>query len=86
MAGNCIKFHLLCIGTNDDLKKETVIIGPNYDSVINEKETVRDLGILMDNKLNFKAQQANVISKTNKKSGWVLRTFKSRQVDFIVIL
>ena len=54
--------------------------------MIEEKDNVRDLGILMDNKLNFKAQRSKVISKANQKAGWVLRTFKSRQVDFMRIL
>ena len=62
MAWNSIKFHLLRIGNNDNLKVETSILGPDNISIIEEKETVRDLGVLMDCKLNFKAQRSKVIA------------------------
>ena len=47
---------------------------------------MRGLRVLMDNKLNFKAQRSKVIDKSNQKAGWVLRIFKSHQVDFMRIL
>ena len=72
MAWNTIKFHLLRIGNNENLKIETSILGPYNISAIEERDTVRYLGVSMDNKLNFNAQRNKVISKSDQKVRWVL--------------
>ena len=42
------------------------------------KSTVRDLGILFDNKLMFHHHIAKTVAKANQMAGWTLRVFKSR--------
>ena len=56
---------------------------PNYENVINESDNVKDLGVLIDSKLDHKAQRSKVIAKTNQKAGWVLRTFRSREISHL---
>ena len=43
-----------------------------------EKDSVKDLGVLMTNNGKFSSHIQNVCSSMKKMSGWILRTFKSR--------
>ena len=54
--------------------------------MISRKQYVKDLGILVDRKVTFSDQMRKAISKTNQKAGWILRTFTSREVEFLRIL
>ncbi len=46
--------------------------------LIQEKNSLRDLGVLLSNNLKFNEHIDNVCSIARKYCGWVLRTFKSR--------
>ena len=85
MAFNSQKFQMLRFGNNDDLKENTRILDPGGKEII-PSECVKDLGIMVDNKLNFKDQRNKAISKTRAKAAWVLHTFRSRSRDLMVQL
>merc|ERR1712082_520602 len=51
---------------------------PNSDDTINEIETVKDLGILIDSDLKFTSHVNSVTMKAKQKIGWVFRNFLSR--------
>ena len=48
---NAKKFQLLRVAPNNDLKDDTYIFTPNYNEVIEAKNDVKDLGILVDDTL-----------------------------------
>ena len=83
MVWNAVKFQLLRMGPNKDIKENTYIFSPNYGEVILESDHVKDLGILVDDNLTYKVQRNKAISKVSKTAGRVLKTFKTQTVDFI---
>ena len=76
---NVKKLELLRYGTNSDLKDQTFYVGPDGNR-IQEKPTVRDLGVQMSNNGNFTEQIDIVCQKAKDMCSWVLRTFKDRSV------
>ena len=54
--------------------------------MIEEKEHLRDLGIIMSDNANFKAHIGHVCAKVKQKSGWILRTFSSRNSHLLKFL
>ena len=79
MLWNDDKFQLIRLRSSDELAHSTLIFTPDFSNPIPEQESVRDLGIQVDNQATFKAQRSAIISKTNAKAGWVLRTIRSRE-------
>ena len=78
MEFNSKKFEVLRYGKNDDLKKSTCYLTPNCEDMIEEKKSLRDLGIMMSNDASFSIHVESVCSKVKQKSSWMLRTFNSR--------
>ena len=83
MEFNGTKFQLLRFGNNDDLKHDTIYFTDKMSNVIEEFETVKDLGVIMNNKATFTEHLDKAVKKARQKMGWVLRTFKSRQKWFM---
>ena len=65
--------EVLRYGQNDDLKQSTCHLRPNSEDIIGEKESLRDLGIIMSNDASFSIHVELVCSKVNQKSAWILR-------------
>ena len=83
MKWNSLKFQLLRMGPDEGLVEDSLIFSPNYQDIIGQSELVKDLGILIDAEMTYKNQRDKAILKANQKSGWVFRTFKDRNVDFL---
>ena len=81
MKWNDNKFQTMRIGKNNRMKEDTLLFTPKYDNVIEVKETIKDLRVLIDDDMRYNSQINSAISKANKKLGWVLRTFWTRSVD-----
>ena len=58
----------------------------NAFTIIDEKEEVRDLGVIMSNSFTFQAQINNIIEKGKYTAAWILRTFKSRSKNVMITL
>jgi len=75
MEFNCTKFENIRYGADVTLKQQT------YQSpmgeTIEQKESVRDLGVTMSSDGTFKNHIENVTLSAKKLSGWILRTFKT---------
>ena len=78
MSFNSTKFQLLRYGPNADLKISSSYFTEDMEDIIMESEVVRDLGVLVSSSANFQDHIEKVIKKVKQKSGWVLRSFKSR--------
>ena len=61
----------------------TMLFTPNIEDPINVVNMAKDLGVMIDNKLDFKSQRCKVIKKANNKVSWLLRTFISREMDIM---
>ena len=59
MLFNGMKFEILRYGRNEDLKD---YFTPNFEDIIEEKDCLRDLGILMSNTASF-SNHVNLVCK-----------------------
>ena len=76
MKLNANKFELLRYGKEQGIKSATTY--KSYDdSNIDDKEQVRDLGIMMSNTATFTLHIRNIVYKARNKMVWVLRVFQS---------
>ena len=53
------------------------------EDVIEEYESLKDLGDHMNNNATFSANVTNVTKKSKQKIGWILKSFHSRNMYFI---
>ena len=83
MLFNAKKFELMRYGPNEELKHSTNYLTPNYEEIIEVKETLRDLGVIMSDKATFTEHIKHVCLKVKQKSGWILQTFHSRDTTFL---
>ena len=63
---------------SNNIRSETNVFAPNLDEVIEVKEVVRDLGIMIDDNMSYSSHIKKVVSKVNNLAAWALRTFRSR--------
>ena len=63
MAFNASKFEVLRYGSNSALKESTNYLTPGCEAIIEEKESLRDLGILMSNDATFSSHVEHVCNK-----------------------
>ena len=66
------------MGKCQDIKDCTMLFTGGMDHIITQVYQANDLGILMDDIGDFKAQRLAAIAKTRQKASWVLRVFRSR--------
>ena len=74
---------LLRYGNNLNVKNDTIYFTPEMYSIIQEFDNVRDLGIQVSNSGDFKDHIDNIIKRTKKVIGWVLRSFINRSLNFL---
>ena len=84
MLFNSKKFEMLRYGSKEELKSSTNYLTPDCDDLIDVKENLRDLGIIMNNRGTFSNHIKQVCTKVVQKSSWILRTFKARYLLFMM--
>ena len=77
MKFNANKFELLRYGKEQEIKSSTIYKFYDYPN-IDDKEQVRDLGIMMSNTASFALHIRNIVKMARDKMGWVLRVFQLR--------
>ena len=83
MEFNSKKFEILRYGKDETLKQSSSYFTPNYEDIIEEKESLRDLGVQMSNDASFSIHVETICSKVKQKSAWILRTFVNRKSWFL---
>ena len=83
MKFNASKFKWLQVGPNDEIKNDYVYMSYDCDEPITPDETVRDLGIMMNNSGNYSDHISYIYKKCKKRIGWILRSFKNRSIQFM---
>ena len=82
MEFNKLKFQLLQIGPQDDLKQPY-----SYNDInIEKSDHVRDLGIYMSQDMTFKYHIADITTKAQNYASWLLRTFQTRSQEVMLLL
>ena len=84
MKFNANKFEFLRYGKEKEIKSVTTY--KLYDSNIDDKEQVRDLGIMKSNTATFTLHIRNTVKKAKDKMGWVLRVFQSQKRSLMLTL
>ena len=79
------KFELIKFGFDEDLKGQTKYTNPRGNN-IEEKSKVKDLGITIENNLSFNEHIDNVVSKCRQISGFIFRTFSTRNINAMLTL
>ena len=74
---------LMRYGPNEELKHSTNYLTPNDEEIIEVKETLKDLGVIMSDKATFTERIKHVCLKVKQKSGWILPTCHSRDTKFL---
>jgi len=82
MKCNGKKFQILRYGKNQELKEETVYFTPEMKETIEAFNSLRDLGVILNDQANF-SDHIKLVCKVRQKTGWVLRTFSCRKNDFM---
>ena len=82
MMWNSTKFVRLSMGPNEEVK-DLSLFTPGYENIVESKEKAKDLGILIDNDAKFASQRSKAITKTNNKCSWILRTFRTREINHL---
>lgn len=83
MEFNSDKFELMRVGNNAVIKEETLYFTNNYEDNIERKETLRDLGVQMQENMTFTEHISKVTSKVRSKTSWILRTMHSRSPELM---
>ena len=84
MKFNADKFELIVFATKPKDQNKNYI-SPEGKTIL-EKQNLRDLGIQISNNLKFNDQIGIMVAKAQKMSGWILRTFKTREKVPLMIL
>ena len=83
MQFNIDKFELIRYGNNAILNYCTSYCTGNGE-IIQQKDDVKDLGIIMSDTLEFATHIEKVVTSMKNMSGWILRTFRSRDITLML--
>ena len=83
MKCNGAKFQLMRYGKDKDLKDNTCYFTRGMEDVINQFDTLRDLGIILSDDGKFSKHVEKVVKQVRTKVGWMLRTFYTRRTDIL---
>ena len=86
MLFNGKKFELLSYGTNEEIKESTNYLIPEYEDIVEVKENVCDIGIIISDDGTFSNHINQVGSKVQHKCDWILLTFSNRQTHFLKMM
>ena len=67
MEFNGLKFQILHMGQIQYLKDGTILFTSNWNDIVHEQETVKDLSVHIKSHSNFAAQRENSEKKTFKR-------------------
>ena len=85
MEFNSLKFEVLRYGKDEALKIFTNYLSSS-GAIINQKSSVRDLGVTMSADASFTEHINNVVDSAKKTISTILRTFKSHDPQLMITL
>ena len=78
MSFNSDKFELFRVGKDKSLKDNTLYFTPGYTDMITPTDSLRDLGIQLDEDMKFTSHINKTEATIRQKTGWILRSIQSR--------
>ena len=84
MSLNGDKFEHLHVGNNLHQMKSSY--KDPSGNIIDEKEHIKDLGVIISNNLTWSKQITEIVAKARVMSGWALRTFSTRDRDPMITI
>ena len=66
-------------GKNADLKMDTSYLSPGCEDLLEVKESLRDIGIILSDNATFKNHVDKVCTTVKQRFTWILRTFICRE-------
>ena len=85
MFFNAQKFYYVSFSLNQFSILSNVYINPEYN-IISPSSNVLDLGVYMSSNCSFDFHVANVYKRCSNLTGWILRTFNSRETMIMLTL
>ena len=85
MFFNSQKFHYVSYSSSLSSNVTNVYVNPDLE-IINPTNNVLDLGIFMSGDCSFEFHIKNVCKKCTNLSGWILRTFSTRDITTMLTL
>ena len=85
MTFNSNNFKYVCYTPSDTSAHRNVYLCPKMN-LIDRVNDIKDLGITMSANCNFDQHINNVFKQCSRLSGWILRTFISRDVTTMLTL
>ena len=85
MSFNAGKFELLRFWMDRDTAPDILYMAPD-GSPIEEKDSLRDLGVCVSTDLSFSEQIEKVVESGTRMAGWALRTFRRRGRNLMLTL
>ena len=82
MMLNGLKFEHLYIGKSRPYELSL----SNFSDLITDCQHVKDLGVRFSRDLKFEYHIINMVKKASNLSNWIVRTFRTRAVDIMLIL
>ena len=83
MIFNGTKFQVVRYGQNEEIKNSTMYFTARMEDVIQQFDSIRDLGVIVSDDARFDKHLDKVISTVRQKIGWVCRTFYTRRTDVL---
>ena len=82
---NALKFYSVSFSPNTYSSLSNIYINPEYN-IISPSSNVLDLGVYMSSNCTFDFHVANVYKRCSNLTGWILRTFNSRETTTMMTL
>ena len=83
MALNAGKFEVLRLGKHPN--PESSYKTPDGETIF-QKDSIKDLGIVVQSDARFTEHIHEIVKKCRKQTGWILRSFKTREVSPMLTL
>ena len=81
MEFNVGKFNVLKLRRNESIKTEYTYLAPGNSHLIIDNETVRDLGVIVNNQATYTDHIANIYSKISQRADLLLRILEKRSIE-----
>ena len=85
MALNGLKFEHIKYGKNQNQKEHSTYLS-DTNNQIEAKSQVKDLGVVMDNNMNYAQHIQGQIEKVKGISAWIYRTFRTRDAHVMLTI
>ena len=85
MMFNQGKFQVIQFGRDENLKNEYTYLSPDESELIIPTDNVRDLGVIINSRLDYKEHVDTIFKKAKRRINLMLRLFTLHSLDIMVL-